>query len=131
MYISKREQRYIDMAIDIASSSENSKFRHGAVLVKNGKPRSSARNEERHCSFGNRFRERDCGHATLHAELGCILGLDRGVTQGSTVFVARVNKLGEARMSKPCTMCQAALSHVGVKKVFYTTSHNSVESINL
>jgi tRNA(Arg) A34 adenosine deaminase TadA len=131
MSVSKRERRYIEMAIDIASSSDNSKFRHGAILVKNGKPRNSAHNEERYCAFGNRFRERDCGHATLHAELGCVLGIDRGITQGSTVFVARVNKQGEARMSKPCTMCQAALSHVGVKKVFYTTSYHSIESINL
>ena len=36
MSVSKRERRYIEMAIDIASSSDNSKFRHGAILVKNG-----------------------------------------------------------------------------------------------
>ena len=131
MLVSNRERRYIDMAINIASSSESGKFRHGAVLVKNGKPRNSAHNDERYCAFGERFRQRDCGHATLHAELGCILGVDRGTTQGSTVFVARINKQGLPRMSKPCAMCQAALSYVGVKKVVYTTSCNSIESINL
>ncbi len=131
MLTNKRNQRFINMAVDIATSSENSKFRHGAVLVKNGKVRNSACNEERYCAFGDRFRERDCGHATLHAELGCILGVDRNITQGSTIFVVRVNKQGTPRISKPCTMCQAALSHVGVKQVVYTTSNDSIESINL
>jgi len=131
MGVSKRAQGYINLAIDIAKNAESGKFQHGAVLVKGSSVRSTARNEERFCSFGSRFRKRDRGHATLHAELGCILGKDRSITNGSTVYVARVNRRGEARMSKPCSMCEAALSHVGVKRVVYTTSDDKIESINL
>ena len=131
MDVSKKVQSYIDLALEIAKDSEYGKFRHGAVLIKGGTIRNTAHNQDRHCSFGNRFRQRDKGHATLHAELGCVLGLDRGTTSGSTVYVARLNRLGEPRISKPCPMCQAALSHVGVRKVVYTTSNGKIESINL
>jgi tRNA(Arg) A34 adenosine deaminase TadA len=131
MGVSKKTQGYINLAIDVAKNAEDGKFQHGAVLVKGSSVRSTAYNKERFCSFGNRFRKRDHGHATLHAELGCILGKDRSVTTGSTVYVARVNRLGEPRMSKPCSMCEAALSHVGVKRVVYTTSNKKIESINL
>jgi tRNA(Arg) A34 adenosine deaminase TadA len=131
MDISKRVQGYIDLALEIAKDSEYGKFRHGAILVKGGTIRNTAHNKDRYCSFGSRFRHRDDGHATLHAELGCVLGLDRGITSGSTVYVARLNRMGEARISKPCSMCQAALSYVGVRKVVYTTSNGKIESINL
>lgn len=88
-------------------------------------------NKENHCGFGNRFRERSTGHATLHAELGCVLNLDRSVTNGAEVFVVRVNRKGEYRMSKPCPMCQSALEHVGVNRVHYSTSDNTLETMRL
>ena len=45
-------------------------------------------------SFGSRFCKEHDGIATLHAELGAILGLERSVTEGATLYVARVGKDG-------------------------------------
>ena len=67
----------------------------------------------------------------MHAELGAILGLDRSITEGATVFVARVGKEGDFKMSKPCSMCHAAMKHVGIKKVVYTIDDKIVGSYKL
>lgn len=60
----------------------------------------------------------------MHAELGAILGLDRSITSGSSVYVARISKNGNFLISKPCEMCYLAMKHVGVKKVFYSIDDN-------
>jgi tRNA(Arg) A34 adenosine deaminase TadA len=42
--------------------------------------------------------------------------------KGSTIYVARVNQTGAARMARPCPNCYEALLLAGVKKVVYTTN---------
>lgn len=123
-----KNKRYFELAKRTAQKS-GFRTRHGAVLVKGGSVINVSTNSDDYCSFGMRFRN-EPGKATIHAEIGVILGLDRSVTEGSTIYVARINKKGEYRMSKPCPMCQAALKHVGVKRVIYTTD-NSVEKCKL
>jgi len=63
--------------------------------------------------------------------LGAILGMARSTTRGSDVYVARINREGEARISKPCPMCEAAMRHVGVRRVYYTNEHGKIESMRL
>ena len=115
---SKKLDRCFALAKNIASNSPYGKIRHGALLVN-------------YSSFGKRFRSPSRGHATVHAELGCILGLPRDVTSGADLYVCRINRNGEFRFSKPCSMCHAALKHVGVKRVYYTTNDNTVEMYKL
>ena len=115
-----RSGRYFEAARRIAETSTYRDYRHGAVLVKGNKIINSCNNQNRHVKFGRRFRRRDCGHATQHAELGCVLGIDRTVTKGASVYVVRIGKGGEYRLSMPCEMCQQVLKHVGVKKVHYS-----------
>jgi tRNA(Arg) A34 adenosine deaminase TadA len=129
--LSRSKRRYVDLARRIAEQSTYGNVKHGAVLIKGGSVLNVACNKENHCGFGNRFRERSTGHATLHAELGCVLNLDRGVTNGAEVYVVRINREGAYRMSKPCPMCQSALEHVGVNKVYYSTSDNTLETMRL
>ena len=120
--ISKGKERYLRLAKRISQQSQHDHFRHGAVLVKGGAVLNASCNKDQYKKFGNRFRDtHNYGHATLHAELGCILGLSRSVTEGSTMYVVRTNRAGSFRMSKPCDMCESALRYCGVKKVVYTT----------
>ena len=126
-----KNKRYIEFAKRVAEQSNYGKFRHGAVLVKGSSVRSISCNKHRHCSFGSRFLREGRGVATLHAELGAILGVERSTTRGSTVYVARINKDGEARISKPCSMCENAMRHVGVKRVVYTNRKGKIESMRL
>ena len=92
---------------------------------------NAAFNKDNYSSFGTRFRNPRRGYATVHAELGSILGMARNVTNGSDVYVCRINREGDFRNSKPCTMCHEALKHVGVKRVYYTTNDNTVEMYKL
>jgi len=115
----------------MANQSTYGNLRHGAVLIKGGSVINASFNKNNFCSFGKRFRNPNEGKATLHAELGCILNLDRVVTHGTTVYVVRINRDGKHKMSKPCDMCEAALSHVGVKRVFYTNEEGMLESYKL
>ena len=115
-----RNSRYFNIARKVAYCSGQEDYRHGAVLVKGGSVISTSYNKNRPISFATRFCGAHDGIATLHAELGAILGLDRTVTEGASLYVCRVGKSGIFRLSKPCPMCTAAMRHVGVKRVFWT-----------
>ena len=117
-----KKKRYMELAKRMAEQSEYGKFKHGAVLVQGGSVLNCSYNKDNYNSFGSRFRPKSKGNATLHAEIGCVLGIPRTKTTGADVYVARVNKQGEEKISKPCRMCQNVLKHVGVKRVIYTTN---------
>jgi deoxycytidylate deaminase len=120
-----RNARYFNLARKVALCSAQTDYKHGAVLVKGGSVINTSCNKNRLVSFGSRFCTEHDGIATLHAELGAILGLDRTVTEGATLYVARIGKDGGYRLSKPCSMCSAAMLHVGIKRVFWSIDNNS------
>ena len=119
----------MELAKCLAEQSDYGKFKHGAVLVQGGSVLNCSYNKDSYNSFGSRFRSINEGQATLHAELGCVLGIPRPKTTGATVYVARVNRFGEERISKPCNMCQNVLKHVGVKRVVYTTDNEGKHEV--
>lgn len=126
---SKRNKRFVEIAKKVAEKSSY-KTRHGAVLVKGGSVINFSHNCIDYCAFGNRFRK-DPGPATIHAELGAILGIDKSQTNGATLYVVRLDKNGKMKLSKPCEMCYNALRFVGVKKVIYSIDENHVESCKI
>lgn len=128
---SKKVERCFSLARNVAYNSPYGKIRHGAVLIKGGSVINVSFNKDNYSSFGTRFRSPLRGHATVHAELGCILGLPRDVTSGADLYVCRINRKGEFRFSKPCSMCHEALKHVGIKRVYYTTNNNTIEMYKL
>lgn len=131
MQISNKIKRYFNLGRNIAYNSPYGKLRHGAVLIRGGSVMNASFNKDSYSSFGTRFRSPSRGPATVHAEIGCILGMSRDVTSGADLYVCRINREGEFRNSKPCSMCHEALKHVGVKRVYYTTNDNTVEMYKL
>ena len=129
--MSKKKMRYFQLAKRIAEQSDYGRIKHGAILVKGGSVINAAYNKSNFCSFGTKFRPSNEGIATLHAELGAILGLPRDVTRGGTIYVVRINGEGEFRLSKPCNMCTAALRHCGINKVHYSTNTESFGCLKL
>jgi tRNA(Arg) A34 adenosine deaminase TadA len=115
-----RNSRYFRLASKVALCSAQEDYRHGAILVKGGSVINTSCNKQSFSSFGSRFRASDLGIATLHAEIGAILGVDRNKTEGATVYVCRVGKDGGYRLSKPCSMCHAAMKYVGIRRVIWT-----------
>jgi len=129
--VSKKMKRYMQLAQNMALNSIYGKIRHGAVLVKGGSVISTAFNKDKFSAFGARFRQQGRGPATHHAELGCVTGVDRSKTAGANIFVVRVNRHGQLRLSKPCPMCHDVLKFTGVKKVYYSTNEGTVEMYKL
>ena len=125
-----KEVRRLKIAAKVAEQSDHDTYRHGAVLIKGGSVINLAANNDNHTSFGQRFRSSP-GRATHHAETACVLGIERSTTMGATMYVARVNKSGEWKMSKPCSMCHEVMKFVGIKKVVYTVGENKWQSYKL
>ena len=126
--LSKKKKAFLNIAKQLATLSTYGHYRHGAVLVNGGKIMSSSYNKNRFNAFGYRFRKHGTGIATMHAELGCVFGMPRNITEGSTIYVVRLGQLDDLRMSKPCDMCHGILEHCGVKKVVYSLDNEFVES---
>ena len=115
----------------MAGQSTYGKIKHGALLIKGGSVINASFNKDSYSSFGNRFRHQNCGRATHHAEIGCVLGIDRSKTEGATIYVVRINRSGDFRLSKPCSMCHEVLKYCGIKKVVYTVDENKIASYKL
>jgi len=125
--VPKRILRYLELAKKVATGSTIGNFRHGAVVVSGGSAiLGMGANNEKYCSFAAKYRPKDKGLATFHAEIKSIIGVDRDILKGSTIFVARTSKCGNSRMSKPCPMCHAALKAQGIKKVYYTIDETTI-----
>lgn len=104
-------RKYLDMAAGVALESK-CRFKHGCVVVRHGKVLGSSPNVEK-----NNPRFVDYEHASVHAEIRAMQRA--GWPTGVTVFVARVNNLGEQRLSKPCANCETVLKQYRCK-VFWT-----------
>lgn len=126
-----RHHRFVESAKRTAEESTFPDYRHGALLVRGGSILNSAYNKNSRIGWANRFRSKACGHATHHAELGAILGVDRTKTSGSDIYVVRIGRTGELKMSKPCQMCQQVLTHMGIKRVYYSIDEENVGCIKL
>lgn len=131
--LSNKKRRYIEAAMRIAAQSEFLEYRHGAILVRGGSVINTSCNKNKYRAWGQRFRDskKQFGHATHHAELGCVLGLDRSMTEGATIYVVRIGKTGILRNSKPCPMCEAALEYVGIKKVIYSDKDGDIQTMRI
>jgi tRNA(Arg) A34 adenosine deaminase TadA len=123
LLLSKKDLRYLEIAEKIAKKSIYGQFNHGAVLVKGGSIINTSFNKNKTSSFARKFRnvDRD-GIATRHAELSCILNLNRSQTKGAVVYCVRIGRAGDLRISKPCSMCENALKFTGIKKIIYSTN---------
>lgn len=100
------------------ASKSDLRHRHGAVVVKSGRVLGIGYNKSRnHPNVIMEGRHRlDCGY---HAEAVAIKDAGDNA-RGATIFVARVNKVGEDLLSKPCDICQSLIEDSGIKTVIYT-----------
>ena len=114
--LSKREERCLDIARELAAKSQLH-HKHGAIVVKSGRVLgrgfNKSRNHPRMIEAGQHAME--CGY---HAEI--VAMKDAGNVEGAVIFVARINKKGEDLLSKPCSRCQEVLTKKKVKNVIYT-----------
>jgi len=93
-------------------------MKHGAVIVKGGRVLSTGVNKER--NHPTRVSsEHIKTHCSVHAEVDAIKRA--GDVRGATIYVARINKRGQERNSRPCPLCYKEIINSGIKKIIYTS----------
>jgi len=123
MRLSNSEQAYLSAARYFASKSKSNK-KHGAVIVKSGRVVGTGYNKNRnHPLFVSP--EHIKPHCSRHAEVEALREA-RDNADGAVLYVARVNKQGRDRNSKPCILCEAVIQKSNIKKVIYTRDDYNV-----
>jgi deoxycytidylate deaminase len=122
MNLSKSEQSFLAVARYLASKSD-SKKQHGALLVKSGRVVGMGVNKDRNNPLFV-SPEHIKTHCSRHAEVAAIRNAGYNV-RGATLYVARVNRQGADRNSKPCFRCQKIILENKIKKVIYTREGSS------
>ena len=113
----------IQIAKNEASKSDHMYFRHGAVSVYRNKILTKGY---------NRPLFKDLIYTSLHAEMSVIQQLKRmrcshKKKKKIDIFVIRINKNEELRLSKPCNQCQNIMKQFGVKRCFYSNDLGKID----
>lgn len=114
--LSNRDQKYLNLAKNVAMSSSE-KMRHGAVVVKSNRVLSIGINK-----FRNHPKiipqDQIKTSCSIHAEMDALRKIKSAY--GATIYVARVNKRGQSRLSRPCMHCYNAIIEAGISRIIYT-----------
>lgn len=113
-------------AIKIAQTSIWYPYKLGAVVVRQGKVIGRGANGIRKHGYSHIYNF----PMTLHAEAAAILNTPKHLLEGSDLYVVRISKNNEVRMSKPCDCCITLAKMVGIKNVHYST-HNDYETLDM
>jgi deoxycytidylate deaminase len=119
--LSKSEKSFLSVARYLASKSL-SRQKHGAVVVKSGRVIGTGFNKNKNHPMSV-SPEHIKTHCSRHAEVEAIRDA-RFAVEGAILYVARVNRQGQDRNSKPCKYCRAVIESTKIKKVIYTESEN-------
>lgn len=115
--LSRKQRSFLDIAVRMAESSEVS-FKHGAVIVRSGSVLAMGVNKWKAAEKPDVPTYEYNENISIHAEIDALSRCSD--PDGATIFIARVNKRGEERMSRPCMNCEKAIIKAGIKKVVYT-----------
>lgn len=101
--------RFLGMAMGVALTS-SCRQKHGAVVVHHGKVLGLSPNISK-----NDPKYVDWHSASVHAEIAALR--KARWPRKATLYVARTNRFGEPRLSKPCQACQLVLDTYRIKVV--------------
>lgn len=118
MALSNRDRSYLSVARYLANKSV-ARNTHGAVVVKGGRVLGTGWNKNRNhpAIVSPEHVKTDCSY---HAEEVAIREAGEDNVRGAIIYVARVNKNGQDRDSKPCPKCASLIEQVGIKRVVFT-----------
>ena len=122
--ISNQDRKFISRALGVAESSTQ-RQKHGCIVAKNGRTLGVGVNSFRNVPTNVSSPRTDSSyHAEVMALRACV-----AYSLRATVYVARVDSEGRARMSKPCDICMDALRLCGVKRVVYTIDDGDIQDL--
>ena len=108
-------------ALHLAATSP-CRQKHGCLIVKSNRLLSASTNTFRnHSQYVKAY-----NHCSFHAEVNAMRRLIpygrscRPSIKNATLFIARINNKGEARLSKPCNSCQSMIDSFNIRKIVWT-----------
>jgi deoxycytidylate deaminase len=115
--LSNTDRSYLSVARYLATKS-NARNTHGAVVVKGGRVLGTGWNKNRNNpkTVSPEHIKSDCSY---HAEEVAIRESGDNM-RGAVIYVARINKNGFDRDSKPCSKCSSLIKRAGIKRVVFT-----------
>lgn len=136
MLSDKRIKKYFNIAKQVALESDYSHNKVGCVLIYKNKIISIGHNEKKSNTiqkYYNNYRstkERtfnvDNHENYIHAEIQCVNNATRtfkGDLSKCQLFICRITKSGQIKLSKPCLACSKYLEDMGIKSIYYTTDN--------
>lgn len=124
MKLSKRDRSYLSVARYCATKSI-ARNTHGAVIVKGGRVVATGWNKNRNhpTIVSPEHIKTKCSY---HAEEVAIREAGESNVRGAVIYVARINKSGADRDSKPCPKCATLIRQVGIKRVVFTMESGEI-----
>jgi deoxycytidylate deaminase len=113
--------------------SNKMRFRHGCVLVKNGKiisygyNRYATSHEVKRVEKISGFKLSWNGIACVHAEIDAFakLNFSQKAIRGSTLIVYGESRAGNVVKSRPCKCCMKAVQFLRVKSIIYSNTQKT------
>jgi len=110
--VGARRIPFIEEAMKQARKS-NVRYKHGAVVVKNGKIIGVGYNK--YCISCYAIHK-----ICIHAEIDAISNCSPKFLNGATLYVIRLNNQNELQSSKPCKRCKDYIIRSKISIVYYT-----------
>lgn len=128
--MNQRELRLMNLAKDLTSLSSHPNYHLAALLVKSNKVVSKGINR---LAPKPHFvkRNKHGGDMGKHAEVDCLMFLDKSVTKGCSLYVAGRSKAGNLLLTIPCGSCMLVIRKMGVKKVYFHDTLGNLGMIKL
>lgn len=123
--MASRLDRGFSAAIDCTRLVTHSRYRMGAAIFNGKKLLSLGWNQPK------THPESDSFFNWQHAELNSLIGMSRRDLSNATMFVARMNKSGKLRISKPCESCQRIIRAAGIRTVWFINRDGEREKMAL
>lgn len=128
--LSRRENRFFDLAKSIAKTSNFHKSHVGCCVVHKWNVLSVASNSEKTHTLQriyNKYRNFDIDKspAKLHAEIYALSWLiNKNIDwKDIEIYVYRELNDGTSAISKPCLSCKKLIEDLGIKTVYYIDEH--------
>lgn len=96
------------------------RMRHGAVIVRSGSVLAAGLNRDRNHPMVFDPIEAAGNSASTHAEMMALRKVRHRDLSNATIYVARINKVGQPMMSRPCNRCYLELFRAAIKEIVYT-----------
>ena len=130
--MNNRKLKMLDLAKNVATTSDIKQYKLGAVIVKGREVLSMAANSTKTHPLQKKFNRQRGDMAEewtyLHAEIAAIIRVkNKKLLAGATIYIHRSFKCGSNAMARPCPACMAAISLAGIKKIVYTTDFGVAE----